>query len=107
MSDIEKGKTTAIVSHLTIIGCVISIFMNQEENRSNFASFYIRQTLGIFLTQFILAYPIGYFDSWMISSAFWVFIIVLWAYSFVGCLNKEIKLVPVLGELYQQFFKNL
>lgn len=107
MNDIERGKNAALVSYITIIGSVIAIFMNQEEKKSDFASFHIRQTLGIFLTFFLLGYPIGYFNSWMVSSAFWLFIFILWIYGFLGALNGEKKIVPLLGIFYQQFFKNL
>ena len=106
-NDIEKGKTTAIVSYFTIIGSIVAIFMNQEENRSEFASFHIRQALGSFLTFFLLGYPIGYFDSWMVSSAFWVFIFILWIYGFLGALSGEKRMVPLVGEFYQKAFKNL
>lgn len=107
MNDLEKGKTTAIVSYITIIGSIIAIFMNQDENKSEFASFHIRQALGIFLTFFLLGYPIGYFDSWMISSAFWIFIFILWIYGFLGVLSDEKKIVPLVGDIYQKMFKNL
>ncbi len=106
MNDIEKGKNTAIVSYLTIIGSVVAIFMNQEEKRSAFASFHIRQALGIFLTFFLLGYPIGYFDNWMVSASFWVFIFILWIYGFLGCLNGEQKTVPFVGDFYQKLFKS-
>lgn len=107
MKDLEKGKTTAIVSYFTIIGSIIAIFMNQEENRSEFASFHIRQALGIFLTFLLLGYPIGHFDSWMISSAFWVFIFILWLYAFLGVLSGEKRIVPLVGAFYQNMFKSL
>jgi uncharacterized membrane protein len=107
MNDIQKGKQAATVGYLTIIGTVIAIFMNQEESKSEFASFHIRQALGIFLSFFLLGYPIGYFDSWMVSTAFWLFIFILWIYGFLGCLNGEKKIVPIVGELYQNLFKNL
>jgi uncharacterized membrane protein len=106
-SNLEKGKNTAIVGYLTIIGAIIALLMNQEENRSEFASFHIRQAFGIFLTLFLLGYPIGYFDSWMVSVAFWIFIFILWSYGFLTCLNNETKKVPFLGELYQKAFKSL
>ena len=106
-NDIEKGKTTAIVSYFTIIGSIIAIFMNQEENRSEFASFHIRQALGIFLTFLLLGYPVGHFDSWMISSAFWVFIFILWVYGFLGVLSGEKRIVPLVGDFYQNMFKSL
>jgi len=106
-NDVERGKTTAIVSYFTIIGTIVAIFMNQEEKRSEFASFHIRQALGVFLTFFLLGYPIGYFDSWMISSSFWVFIFILWIYGFLGVLSGEKRIVPLVGAFYQRFFKNL
>lgn len=102
----EQNKNAAIVAYLTIIGTVIAIFMNNE-NKSSFASFHIRQALGIFLTFFALGYPVGYFDSWMISSAFYVFFFILWIYGFMGALNNEEKKVPLLGDFYQNIFKSL
>ena len=107
MNDIQRGKNAAIVSYLTILGAIIAIFMNQDENRSEFASFHNRQALGIFLTFFLLGYPIGYFDSWMVSASFWVFIFILWVYGFITCLNNETKMVPFLGEFYQKAFKSI
>ncbi|MFY7742288.1 MAG: DUF4870 domain-containing protein [Flavobacterium sp.] len=102
----EQNKNAAIVAYLTIIGAVIAIFMNNE-NKSAFASFHIRQALGIFLTFFLLGYPIGYFDSWMISSAFYIFFFILWIYGFLGALNGEEKKVPLVGDFYQNLFKSL
>lgn len=102
----EQNKNAAIVAYLTIIGAVIAIFMNND-NKSAFASFHIRQALGIFLTFFLLGYPIGYFDSWMISSAFYVFFFILWIYGFLGVLNGEEKKVPIVGDFYQNLFKSL
>lgn len=102
----EQNKNAAIVAYLTIIGAVIAIFMNNE-NKSAFASFHIRQALGIFLTFFVLGYPIGYFDSWMISSAFYIFFFILWIYGFLGALNGEEKKVPLVGDFYQNLFKSL
>lgn len=100
------GKQTAIVSYLTIIGTVIAIFMNNEK-KDPFASFHIRQSLGIFLTHFLLGYFIGYFDNWTITTAFWVFIFVLWIYGFLGALQGKRTLVPLVGEFYQKTFKNV
>lgn len=102
----EQNKNAAIVAYLTIIGTVIAIFMNNE-NKSLFASFHIRQALGIFLTFFALGYPVGYFDSWIISSAFYIFFFILWIYGFMGALNNEEKKVPLLGDFYQNIFKSL
>lgn len=105
-NSIEEGKQAAIISYVTIIGTVIAIFMNNEK-KNEFASFHIRQALGINLTYFALGYFIGYFDSWMISSAYWTFIFILWVFGFIGAVQGEYKLVPLVGEWYQKFFKSL
>jgi uncharacterized membrane protein len=106
LDDINKGKNIATISYLTIIGTVIAILMNND-TKSEFASFHIRQALGIFLTFFLLGYFIGYFDSWMITSAFWVFIFVLWVFGFIAALNGEKKEMPIVGNFFQNIFKSL
>ena len=103
---IQEGKNIAIVSYLTIIGTLIAIFMNHEK-KNPFAAFHIRQALGIFLTFFALGYFIGYFDSWMITFAFWSFIFILWLYGFVTALQGEMKPVPLIGNFFQNLFKNI
>lgn len=103
---IEEGKNIAIVSHITIIGTIIAIIMNND-SKNTFAAFHIRQTLGIFLLFFALGYPVGLFDSWMISSSLYIFIFILWAYSFVSALQGQMNLIPFLGSFFQKFFKNL
>ena len=105
-NNIEQGKQTAIVSYLTFIGTVIAIFMNNE-SKNTFASFHIRQSLGIFISWFALGYFVSYFDNWGVSSGFYLFIFILWIYGFVGAIQGEQKLVPLVGEFYQKLFKNL
>ena len=106
MHTIEEGKQVAIISYVTIIGTVIAIFMNNEK-KNPFASFHIRQALGINITYFALGYFIGYFDSWMVSAAYWTFIFILWLYGFLGALNGEQKIVPLVGEWYQKIFQSI
>jgi uncharacterized membrane protein len=104
--NINQGKNIAIVSYITIIDAIIAVFMNQE-NKNTFASFHIRQALGIFSSFFLIGYFIGYFDSWMISSAFYVFYFILWIYGFLAALQGQTKLIPLLGEQFQKIFKNI
>jgi uncharacterized membrane protein len=107
MGNIEKSKNTAIVAYITIIGSVIAIFMNQEESKSEFASFHIRQALGLFLSFFLLGYFIGYFDSWTVTSAFYIFYFILWIYGFLGALQGDKKVLPIVGDFFQSTFKSL
>jgi uncharacterized membrane protein len=102
----SEGKNIAIISYLTIIGAIIAIFMNLEK-KNTFAAFHIRQALGIFISFFLIGYFIGYFDSWMISSAFYIFYFILWVYGFLGVLQGQQNLIPLLGEQFQKIFKNI
>ena len=91
---------------MTIIGTVIAIFMNNE-TKNEFAAFHIRQALGIFLSFFLLGYFISYFDSWMVTSAFYLFYFILWVFGFTGMLQGELRTVPLVGEHFQKWFQNL
>jgi uncharacterized membrane protein len=107
MENSSNIKNTAIIAYLTIIGSVIAIFMNQEENKSEFATFHIRQALGLFLSFFLLGYFIGYADSWTATSAFYIFYFILWIYGFAGALQGQKRLLPLVGTFFQNLFKNL
>ena len=103
---VEEGKNIAIISYITIIGAIIAIFMNNDK-KNTFAAFHIRQALGIFISFFLLGYFIGYFDSWTATSAFYIFYFVLWIYGFLGALQGEFRLIPLLGAQFQNIFKNI
>lgn len=101
------NKDAALVAYLTILGTVIAIFMNNEEKKTEFASFHVRQALGIFLSFFLLGYFVGYADSWTVSSAFYLFYFILWIYGFSGALSGQKRLIPVVGVFFQTTFKSL
>ncbi len=106
--DIEKGRTNAIISYITIIGVIIAYFMNNEDSKkSTFASFHIRQSLGLWLTFWALGYIIGSFDSWLVTSSFYLFFAVLFFYGFSNALGRKAQTVPLVGPFYQKIFSNL
>lgn len=107
MDNSNKSNNTAIVAYLTLIGSVIAIFMNQEENKNEFASFHIRQALGLFISFFLLGYFVGYANSWTATSAFYIFYFILWIYGFSGALQGQKRLLPLVGEFFQSLFKSL
>ncbi|GAB2769519.1 DUF4870 domain-containing protein [Salinimicrobium soli] len=102
----EKGKAAAIVAYLTIIGTIIAYFMNND-TKNPFASFHIRQALGIHITYFLLGILVSWFDSWWVSSAFYVFIAVLWGCGLVMAIQGNRTEVPVLGPKFQQWFSTV
>jgi len=103
-SDYEKqGKTAAIVAYLTIVGTIIAFFMNQDD-KNTFASFHIRQALGINIGFYLLGALVSMFDSWLISSSFYIFICVLWIFGLMTAIKEEKKTVPIVGPYFQDWF---
>ncbi|UOB17362.1 DUF4870 domain-containing protein [Abyssalbus ytuae] len=100
---VKEGKTAAIISYLTIIGAIIAVFMNQEK-QNTFARFHIRQAFGIHVAFWLLGYFIGMFNSWLVTSGFWIFFFVLWIYGFLGALQERKTIMPLLGESFQKWF---
>lgn len=105
--DIERGKKNAIISYITIFGVIIAYFLNNEtDKKSEFASFHIRQSLGLWLTFWALGYIIGSFDSWLVTASFYLFFAVLFIYGFSMAISKKATEVPLVGKLYQKIFSN-
>ncbi|NJB69706.1 putative membrane protein [Saonia flava] len=103
MEEEVKGKTSAVVAYLTIVGAVIAISMNSEP-KYKFARFHTRQAFGLhiiflgcslFLSQWFNQY------AWY---GLYIFYIVLWIYGFVGALSGKEQEVPVLGPYFQKWF---
>jgi uncharacterized membrane protein len=106
-NSIEKGKTAAITSYILIIGVLIAMSMNSGEEKNAFASFHIRQALGLSLTFISLGLIISNFDSPMISISMWVFLSVLWTYGIFSAINGETKPIPLLGNYFQKWFSKI
>ena len=105
--DIEKGKTAAITSYILIIGVLIAMSMNSAEEKNSFASFHIRQALGLSLTFISLGLIISNFDSPMISISMWISLSVLWTYGIFSAINGETKPIPLLGNYFQKWLGNI
>lgn len=102
----EEGKSAAIVAYITIIGTIIAYFMNMD-SKNSFASFHIRQALGIHITFYVLGVLVGMFDSWLISGAFYVFIFILWGYGLITAIQGERKEAPLVGAQFQKWFSTI
>ena len=103
---IETGKTAAITSYILGIGVFIAMSMNSE-NKNPFASFHIRQGLGLTLTFISLGLIINHFDSLMISASMWIFVLVLWSYGITTAIKGETKPVPLLGVYFQKWLSSI
>ncbi|TVR84398.1 MAG: hypothetical protein EA409_01070 [Saprospirales bacterium] len=95
------GKTKAIVAHITLIGWIVALVLNQSDKRDEFASFYIRQMLGLIIASILLSFiPI---IGWILS----IVIIVFWVMSLIGAAGGELKTTPWIGHYFQDWFKAL
>ena len=101
-----QARKISIVAYITIVGTVAAMFMNTEPRRE-YASFHIRQALGLNLGFYMLAYFIGYFNSWTVTAAFYIFFMVLWLFGFSGALQGKTREIPIAGRYFQQWFKNI
>jgi uncharacterized membrane protein len=94
------GKTKAIVAHMTLIGWIIALILNNGE-KDEFASYYIRQTLGIMLLAIIFVIiPI-------VNMVGGVIVFVLWLLSLMGAIQEEKKETPIIGKYFQDWFNGL
>jgi uncharacterized membrane protein len=80
--------------------------MNADD-KNTFASFHIRQGLGLTLTFISLGLIISNFDSLMISAPMWVFVSVLWSYGIFSAIKGETKPIPLLGNFFQKWLINI
>jgi uncharacterized membrane protein len=103
---IEAGKSTAITSYILGIGVFIAMSMNVE-NKNPFATFHIRQGLGLTLTFISLGLIISNFDSLLISFPMWIFISLLWSYGIFTAIKGETKPMPLLGTYFQKWLSNI
>ncbi|MDU8886765.1 DUF883 domain-containing protein [Yeosuana sp. MJ-SS3] len=97
---LSDGKNIAIIAHITIIGWIIAFVMNTN-NKTEFGSFYVRQTLGIFILAFIVSFiP-------LINVIGWILVLILWVMSLIGAIGGNTKPIFLLGKQFQDWFKSL
>ena len=116
------GKTKAIVSHITFIGLIVAIVLNNSEKDEQ-ASFYIRQQLGLtlgglcyFIVSSIVGTILGFIPvlGWilaillgLLSFVVSVALLVGWIISLIGAIEETQKPLPVVGQYFQDWFKSL
>ena len=102
----ERNRT-AIIAYLTIIGLVVAFVMNNEK-KEPFASFHIRQSLGIMVTGIALSIinviPIL---GWIISIIGFFIVMYMLIMGLINAINKKEKAVPILGNKFAEWFKSV
>ena len=107
ISKSAEGKNIAIIAYITIIGLIIAFVMNNEK-KDPFASYHIRQSLGLGLTALALG-AIGIIPilGWIINLLGIFVILYMWIMGLMNAINGKEKPIPFLGIKYAEWFKNM
>ena len=103
-----SGKNIAIVSSLTMIGWIVALLShNDSKQKESIASFHLRQSLGVMLTGFVLTAVPPIMGVAFASRITGIVVFVIWVIGFIAAVQGEEKEIPVVGKLYQDWFKGI
>ena len=102
---VNEGKTMAIISYFWWLGLIIAFIMNNSK-KNTFASFHIRQMIGLLLLNVGVSLIYKYIGS-SIGMLLGLGTFVLWVIGLIGAFQGEEKRVPLLGDLFQDWFKTI
>ncbi|WP_370408810.1 DUF4870 domain-containing protein [Tenacibaculum dicentrarchi] len=107
---VNEGKTNAIISYFTIIGTIIALILNNDKKNS-FASFHIRQMVGLnalyFLSGWFFMTYTSFFIGLIIAIIINIILFIFWIIGLIGALKGEEEKIPLLGDQFQEWFKNI
>jgi len=109
---VDNGKTTAIVSYITIIGWLIAYFGMHQSKKTSLGSFHLRQTLLLFIIAIVYQIVITIITMavpaiGLILSLGGLVFLVLWIMGLIGAINGEEKPMPLIGAKAQEIFKGI
>lgn len=88
-------KTVSVLSYITLIGWLAAIVLHGG-NKSDFARFHLRQSLGLIITGALLALiPL---IGWLLDIA----VCLAWFYAIYHVVQGHKQKVPLLGDFYQE-----
>ncbi len=103
---VQEGKTIAIISYITFIGTIIAYIMNQNKKNS-FASFHIRQAVGIAILGVAISILRNYISLGIVGSILSIGVLVLSIIGIISAVQGEEKRIPLLGDQFQEWFKSI
>jgi len=100
------AKTKAIVSHVFFIGWIIALVINMNQ-KEEYASYYIRQNLGLMIVGFVLS-ALNIIPIIGNIAAFigYVLLFVFWLMSLIWSITDVMKPVPFVGDKFQEWFQS-
>jgi len=103
----NNPKIISFISYFAVVGWLLAYILNSEQ-KSPFASFHIRQSLGIYLLFFlsgsIMWIPIV---GWIVGAVGIMLSVVSWILGVISALKEEEEITPILGVYFQEWFAGL
>lgn len=104
---IQAGKNIATIAYLTLIGLIIA-FVQNNDKKNAFASFHIRQCIGIFLCAFAIGVvSIIPILGWIVAIVGMLGLFICWVMGLISAINGQMKPLPVVGPLFQKWFASI
>lgn len=100
---VEEGKLIAILSYVLYIGLIIALVLNNNK-RNAYASFHIRQALGLAFAG-IIAGMISFIPS--VGWALGLLVSILWIVGFIQAILGKTTPLPIIGEYFQKIFSSI
>ncbi|MBQ0712435.1 MAG: hypothetical protein KBT53_05720 [Porticoccus sp.] len=100
-----SGKAKAIIAHITLIGWIIALILNMND-KDEFASYYIRQYLGIMIIGVLGNAALNMVNG-TLAMVWGVIMLVAWLLSLIGAITDKKNETPVVGSYFQEWFKGL
>ena len=97
-------KIMSVLAYLTIVGWLAALVLNNPKRE--LVSFHLRQGLGVLLlfilSGFAMSVPVA---GQLVGAAGYLLTFLLWLIGILGAIEGEEKVVPILGEQFQEWFK--
>ena len=95
----DKSQLLSILAYVWVVGWIISYLINQS-NRNYMVSFHLRQAIGVHLI-----FALGYIPN--LGFVMHFLAIFLAIMGVVNALKRRAKPLPIVGGLFEDWFKNL
>ncbi len=103
----EPDTGIALISYITLIGLIVAFVMNNDKKQP-FASYHIRQAIGLNVTGLALGVinviPVL---GWIVSIIGLFVLLYMNIMGIVNALNKKEAPLPILGKQYEEWFKSV
>ena len=103
----EPDTGIALISYITLVGLIVAFVMNNDKKQP-FASYHIRQAVGLNVTGLALSVinviPVL---GWIVSVIGLFVLLYMNIMGIVNALNKKETPLPILGTQYEEWFKSI